>query len=169
MIFGKHKSKSDKVTSVPNDDLESEVNLILAARHVPGMEAGSPAEPPDERDPVKWLREMFPNYVGDFAPHHNEFWEWVWSIKKGRPIHSFVAIWPRGGAKSTSAELACVALAAKRARRYGLYISMTQQQADDHVQNVASLLESDAVARAYPDLGNRLIGKYGNPRGYRRN
>src|SRR5262249_33134883 len=61
------------------------------------------------------------------------------------------------------------ALGAGRARRYGLYVSMTQQQADDHVQNVASMLESDAVAAAYPDLGNRMIGKFGNPRGWRRN
>src|SRR5262249_33134882 len=69
--------------------------------------------PPDDLAPQAWLREMFPDYVRDFAPHHDEFWEWVWGIKKGRPVHSFVAIWPRGGAKSTSAELAFLALAAR--------------------------------------------------------
>jgi hypothetical protein len=123
----------------------------------------------DRRKPEDWLREMFPSYVREFAPHHHELWEWVWSIKKDQPVESFVAIWPRGGAKSTSAELACVALGAKRARRYGLYISMTQAQADDHVQNIASLLESDAIAKNHPDLGNRMVGKFGNARGWRRN
>jgi hypothetical protein len=149
--------------------LASDINLILAARQASTTETTRAVPPPDDQDPEAWLRAMFPGYVRDFAAHHKELWQWVWGIEKGKPVHSFVAIWPRGGTKSTSAELACVALAAKRARRYGLYISMTQQQADDHVQNVASMLESDSVARAYPDLGNRLIGKFGNPRGWRRN
>jgi hypothetical protein len=149
--------------------LASDINLILAARQASATETTRAVPPPDDQDPEVWLRAMFPGYVRDFAEHHKELWQWVWGIEKGKPVHSFVAIWPRGGAKSTSAELACVALAARRARRYGLYISMTQQQADDHVQNVASMLESDSVARAYPDLGNRLIGKFGNPRGWRRN
>jgi hypothetical protein len=123
----------------------------------------------DQCKPEEWLREMFPSFVRDFAPHHSELWEWVWRIRKDESIEAYVAIWPRGGAKSTSAELACVALAAKRARRYGLYISMTQAQADDHVQNIASMLESEAIADRHPDLGNRMVGKFGNARGWRRN
>src|SRR5690348_16823592 len=106
----------------------------------------------DRCEPEEWLREMFPSFVRDFAPHHNELWEWVWRIRKDESIEAYIAIWPRGGAKSTSAELACVALGAKKARRYGLYISMTQAQADDHVQNIASMLESEAIADRHPDL-----------------
>src|SRR5260370_24281614 len=152
-----------KKSPTPDDELSSDIQLIIAAGHASGTEKGRAVPPPDDHDPEKWLREIFPGYVRDFAPHHTAFWKWLWQIKKGKPIHSYVAIWPRGGAKSTSAELACVVLAARRARRYGLYISMTQAQADDHVQHVASMLESDAVARSYPDLGNRMIGKFANP------
>jgi hypothetical protein len=62
-----------------------------------------------------------------------------------------------------------VALGAREKRRYALYVSMTQEQADDHVANVAALLESPAIAAHYPALGQRLVGKFGNPKGWRRN
>lgn len=70
---------------------------------------------------------------------------------------------------STSSELAVVALAARRKRRYGIYVSETQDQADDHVANVAAMLESPAIELAYPDLGERLMGKFGTSKGWRRN
>lgn len=123
-----------------------------------------------EADWRDWLRGIFPAYVtAGFAPHHAQFWEWVWSIDDGADPDPFVAVWPRGGAKSTSAELACVALGARRRRRYGLYIAATQDQADDHVGNVASMLESPGIERLYPDMARKSKGKFGNPKGWRRN
>lgn len=65
--------------------------------------------------------------------------------------------------------MACVAVGARRTRRYVLYVSGTQAQADDHVQNVGAMLESETVARHCPALGERLLGKYGASRGWRRN
>lgn len=44
-----------------------------------------------------------------------------------------------------------------------------QSQADDHVANVANLLESRTIALAYPTLGKRLLNLYGSSRGWRRN
>jgi len=70
---------------------------------------------------------------------------------------------------STSSELAVVVLAARRKRRYGIYVSETQDQADDHVANVAAMLESPTIELAYPDLGERLMGKFGTSKGWRRN
>ena len=70
---------------------------------------------------------------------------------------------------STSAELATVTLGARQVRRYGLYISETQEQADDHVANIAALLESDNIEYAYPELGERMMGKFGSAKGWRRN
>lgn len=124
----------------------------------------------------EWLRVWFPAYVSTLdgasiplADHHHEFWKWVWSLKRGVRPPPFVAIWPRGGGKSTSAELACVAVGARRSRRYVLYVSSTQAQADDHVSNVASLLESASVEQHDPALADRAVGKYGSSRGWRRN
>jgi hypothetical protein len=117
-----------------------------------------------------WLARLFPTYTSrGFSEYHAEFWEWVWGVEKGKRPQPFVAIWPRGGGKSTSAELACVAWAARGVRKYVLYICETQEQADDHVSNVATMLESDSIARRYSDLGKPLVGKYGNSRGWRRN
>jgi len=117
-----------------------------------------------------WLVQLFPAHcTSDFGEHHAQFWDWVWDINKEDSSTPFVAIWPRGGAKSTSAELACAALGARETRSYALYVSGTQDRADDHVGNVSALLESDGIARHYPALASRRVGKYGSSRGWRRN
>jgi hypothetical protein len=80
-----------------------------------------------------------------------------------------VEIWPRGGGKSTTAELTIVALAARRRRKYCLYVSGTQEQADDHVQNTGNLFETPTFAEYYPSVAQRAINKYGSSKGWRRN
>lgn len=104
-----------------------------------------------------------------FAVHHQEFWEWVWALEKGAVPPAFIGIWSRGGAKSTSVEMACVAVGARKSRKYILYTCETQQQADDHVQNVGTMLESSVVEQYYPELASRELNKYGNSKGWRRN
>lgn len=123
-----------------------------------------------EADWDAWLRTMFPEHVAtDFADHHVEFWEWVWQISLGvKPEDAFIAVWARGGAKSTSAELAVAALGARRARSYVLYVCDTQAQADEHVGNIAAMLEAETVARYYPSLGARKVNQYGFSRGWKR-
>lgn len=131
--------------------------------------------------PETWLTRTLPAYVGArgdetpaeaealFAPHHRDFWAWVWGVDDGARPESFIGVWGRGEAKSTSAEMACVALGARRRRRYVLYVSGTQDQADDHVGNVAAMLESTELGRWYPEMADRLLGKFGNSKGWRRN
>jgi len=118
-----------------------------------------------------WLLELFPEYCKfDFSTYpgyHGDFWNWIWSIQKGAQPPSFINIWPRRGAKSTTAEIGTVALGARNKRRYALYISGTQDQADDHVQNIQSLLESDAIQEYYPELGKPQLNKLGNLRGWK--
>jgi hypothetical protein len=123
-----------------------------------------------EQDWRLWLTTLFNKYVASgFSQRHTEFWDWVWSLEPGARPRPFIAIWPRGGAKSTSAELATVAIGARRIRPYGLYICETQEQADDHVGNIGALLESKGFERYYPDMASRAVGKYGNAKGWRRN
>ncbi len=62
-----------------------------------------------------------------------------------------------------------MAVAARQVRKYAWYVSNVQEQADDHVQNIASLLESPAIALRYPTLSDRRVGKFGSPRAWRRN
>jgi len=120
------------------------------------------------------LSDLFSSYVeNDFAQRHVELWEWVWSIRAGRRPHPFVAIWPREGGKSTSAELAAVAVGARKVdgqtiRHYVWYVRETQEQADGSVTNIMDMLESAGIERYYPDLGQREIGKFGSQRAWRR-
>lgn len=123
-----------------------------------------------EGDFALWLKALYPEFVTfDFAEHHRRTWEWVWSIEAGRRSLPLVCILPRGQGKSTMAELACVALGARGKRRYVLYVCAAQEQADDHVTNVGKMLETAAMSSIYPEMGDRLLGKYGNVRGWRRN
>lgn len=117
-----------------------------------------------------WIDQNFSGYLWPpYADYHAEFWEWVWAIQPGASSPPFVAIWARGFAKSTSTEVACALVAGAGKRNYGLYICETQERADDHVSNVAGLLESPAFGRHYPGAASRKLNKFGNSKGWRRN
>ena len=92
----------------------------------------------------------------------------MWSIQPDTRPSPFVGIWPREGGKSVSAELAAVALGARKIRHYIWYVRETQDQADGSVTNIMDMLESAGVEEYYPELGQRELGKYGQPRGWRR-
>ncbi|KKN60740.1 hypothetical protein LCGC14_0529390 [marine sediment metagenome] len=153
-------------TTYPSPDMLARLSLAAEEMELRKQQRA----PPDEADIEAWLQILFPTYVsGSFAPHHSELWEWVTALKVGIRPHPFVAIWPRGGAKSTSAELACCTVAARGTRRYALYVSETQDRADDHVQNVAAMLEEESFTAAYPEAGARALSRYGHSKGWRRN
>lgn len=127
----------------------------------------------DERTPQEywaWLRTFFPGYVVyELGPHHRLFWEHVDGMPLSARPPAFVGVWARGGAKSTSGEMAVVYCGARRRRKYCLYVSGTQEQADDHVANIGGMLEGDLMAQYYPALVDRKVGKHGTVRGWRRN
>src|SRR5690554_7983664 len=77
----------------------------------------NPAANAPENDYEAWLRMFFPQHVTVFAPHHREIWNWVTQIQAGeKPEQPLVAILPRGGGKSSTAELATVYLGALKRR-----------------------------------------------------
>lgn len=120
-----------------------------------------------------WLRVVLPSYFDTFAERHRDFWRWVWAIRPGEPVDPYLAIWPRGGGKSTGAEGAVVALGAPRfdgqaARRYAVYVRETQAQADKSVGNIAEMLESETVGQYYPHMATRKVSKFGQLKGWRR-
>jgi hypothetical protein len=84
-------------------------------------------------------------FSAKFADRHVEFWEWLTAVELGSKPRPFVAIWGRGGAKSTNAEAAAVWVGANDTRRYLWYISETQDQADEHVANIGAMLEASTV------------------------
>lgn len=117
---------------------------------------------------MEWLRTLYPDtYTRPLAPYHHEFWQWVWNLSPERS-DSHVFIWPRGFSKTTNAERAVVALAA-RGFKYVLYVKGTQEGADDAIQNIGAILGSPLIEAHYPLLAERGVDKYGNSKGWRRN
>ena len=90
----------------------------------------------------------------------------MWQHRPDRSATEFY-IWPRGFSKTTNAERAVIALAA-RGFRYILYVKETQDQANDAVQNIAAILESPEVERYYPLLSQRQVNKFGHSKGWKR-
>ena len=109
-----------------------------------------------------WVRRYCPHVCSaPFGARHERLWDWFEALQPGVRSRPRVDIWPRGGAKSSTAEL-CVARAAVRlSRRYCLYVSDTQAQADKHVSSIANLMERIGVGRA--------VNVYGHSKGWRHN
>jgi hypothetical protein len=126
----------------------------------------------------RWLRAIAPGvFRGEFAEFHRDYWEWLWPIqmrrRKGEPIAdldsplSALVVWGRGLAKSTSLEFTAASEGALCDQAFGIYISSTQDKANEHVAAIRDAIEASQVARYYPGLSNPRIGKFGNQRGWR--
>lgn len=101
------------------------------------------------------LAGKLPIPTGD---RHMRLWQWMAALAPDVKPAAFIANWPRGGAKSTMAELAAVACALTLRRRFVLYVSGTQTQADMHLQTISSLLEIASEERA--------VNAYGQSKGW---
>lgn len=113
---------------------------------------------------------MLPQYFqAPLGDHHRHFWEWAWGIQPDERPDPYLAIWHRKGAKSTSAEGFAVMLGCLGKRRYGLYVSGTQKQADDHVETIGSMLGNPSVQQWYPSMAERAVNQFGSQRAWRRN
>lgn len=116
-----------------------------------------------------WLPSVFPRvFTKPFGPHHAEFWDWTWSVERDVTPQAVVCLWSRDHAKSSSMEIAIIAMHARDARDYALFVSSTQTGASRHLRSMAALLESPEVAAVYPKLADREINKFGHSRGWNR-
>lgn len=148
------------------------------------LEASRPPSEADEKTRVgleqdwkRWVRRLFPDHVSDsdgdfvpFAKHHERFWRHIWSIRRGVAPPPTLFGLARGHAKSTSMELACIALGARGVRTYVLYVCGGQKQADEHVGNIQDAIEgSEELATLYPMMARRGVSAYGHSEGWNRN
>jgi hypothetical protein len=118
----------------------------------------------------EWATTLFErHFYHPFGRRHEEFWGWAWRIERDSSPPPFVAVWPRESGKSTNAEAVVTALGCRGKRKYALYVRATQKAADDSVANIAALLESTTVTAHYPEHADRLLSKFGQSRGWRRN
>lgn len=154
----------------------------VVTKHLPEERAGE--VPPDDLE--DWLLEMFPqDFDSDFGYHHRRFIQWAGKVDPGDHPQPYIAIWPRGGGKSTLVECVVIALGAPRpvyqekddgdemmtlesARNYCLYVSETQEQADRHVEDIGTRLESPRLASRYPQFASPKIRETGQRKSWSR-
>ena len=102
----------------------------------------------------EWIRR----YAGhiatrELAPAHKRAWEWAESLKKGKMPPAYLACWPRGTGKSTTVELIIARMSHTVNRNFVLYVSAKQESADNHVADIASLMEQIGIERAVTQYG----------------
>lgn len=104
-----------------------------------------------------WQRRMLPDpHRAAPAEHHEDFWDWIEAFRPREYQRPFIAPWPRGGAKSTTAEEGVGYIGANLTRRFVLYVCKTQKLADEHVQNVASVFSRLGIGNAVSKLGHSV-------------
>lgn len=108
-----------------------------------------PTAPPTSLDWRAWLDRYASAYVAaPLAARHLRVWGWFAALTKGERPRPLAEIWPRGGGKSTTIELATAWAGHSGRRAFALYVSGTQAQADRHLQAIGGLLEAAGLPRA---------------------
>jgi len=101
-----------------------------------------------------WAKRFLPGLCKfDFAEHHRQAWEWFEALPAEDTPPALVYCVNRGGAKSGTFEAACVRLCYTLRRRFVLYISETQKQANLHVQAIRTQLERSGVKPRLTEFG----------------
>lgn len=119
----------------------------------------------DVKEVTDWqahLKELFPQYLwNEFSDPQIALWEWAARIGIDKHIEPFISIWPRARGKSTNAEMLAADMGAQNKRKYCMYFSETQSQADRHISTISSMLESNGVASYNPFVSYPRISKNG--------
>lgn len=98
--------------------------------------------------------------VAQMADRHRRAWAWFAALERGVAPAPLIECWGRGGGKSSAVEagIAWIGTQTPLPRRFVLYVSRTQTQANAHVQAVAGLLEAQGAERA--------VNKYQQSKGW---
>lgn len=108
-----------------------------------------------------WLAACFPHvFTAPMPAFQVEAWDWCWKTTRHAAPEppSLVMAAFRGSAKSTTAEAMVVALLASGRRKYCVYVSGTQNSADDHLDSIAKLaLESPSLGAFHPEMGSAFL------------
>lgn len=105
----------------------------------------------------EWLPAYFAAATSKpLATRQVNLWRWIDALEPGVRPHARVESWPRGGGKSTSTELGVAYVGHRLTRRFALYVSETQEQANKHVQAIGNRFEKLGIGRAVNKYGNSL-------------
>ncbi|MFZ4483752.1 MAG: hypothetical protein ACOYOL_07215 [Chthoniobacterales bacterium] len=121
----------------------------------------APEAKPDAKGYKPWLQTHFPHVASQpMASRHERLWEWFEALEPGATVDPIVAVMPRGGGKSTTVELACAYSAHRLSRRFALYVCGTQDQAQDHMGSIETLLSGLGEERLTSATGSQKAGTW---------
>ncbi len=121
-------------------------------------------------DPITWATAMFPSlFTRSFGKMHEDVFNWAWNIELNKMHPPLVAVWSRGFGKSTVCEASTIMVGARGTRKYALYVSATQELADQHVASIRDMAETAIMRTYYPVFSKPKLSKEGHSRGWRRN
>lgn len=108
-----------------------------------------------------WLAACFPQvFTKPMAWFHVEAWDLIWqcTAEAAPSPPSLVLSAFRGSSKSGTAEAAVVALLASRRRQYCVYVSGTQDAANDRVGSISDLaLGSEMLGAWHPEMASAFL------------
>lgn len=107
-----------------------------------------------------WLDAVFPDLFDcEFLPEHEEFWEWGFkfliALRDRKPLppdaNAFLDLLSRNFGKSMHCEAFMAAAVCIVGYGIFLYVSGSQDLANEHLANITGLLQSDGVTTWYPE------------------
>jgi hypothetical protein len=122
------------------------------------------------------LRTLGPRtFTKPFSFFHRDLWTWYWAVRlkilRGETLTpaelAFLAIWFRGGGKSSNVEWCCILEGGLVGDGFVMYVCDTEKQARKHVQSIRDRLDSPEIAYYYPGLANPRVDKHGYQVGWR--
>src|SRR6267154_4486437 len=130
---------ASKLDTLPDEEIDRLYNLYIPARtridYTP-------------KHWKEWLPQNFPRICkSPLAPRHISLWDWFDNLRPNVRPRPRVEVWPRGGAKSSVGELGCTYVGLKGTRKFVLYVSGTQDQADKHIVDISTHMERVGVDR----------------------
>lgn len=115
-----------------------------------------------------WLKTLAPMlFRSAFCHEQEQYWEFIWHIwqKKFRgealtPKESnFIVPFGRGLGKSAGGEMSCIMEGCVVGYGYDLYLSDTQEMAEDHLDSIRDIMENDQVGQFYPHMATLRDGR----------
>jgi hypothetical protein len=93
-------------------------------------------------------------FTAPMAAHHVAVWDWFEKLEARKAAEPIVLILGRGGGK-TSTMCAGIAFIGERgSRSFALYVSSTQKQANQHLQEIADYMSSMGLERSVNEYGH---------------
>lgn len=136
----------------------------------------TPARELEARGYESWLYTLGSRtFTHPLSSFHHQLWDWYWSIRlkifRREPLApdelAFLAVWFRGGGKSSNVEWCCIAEGGLVGDGFVMYVCDTEKQAKKHVLSIRDRLDSREIAHYYPGLANPRVDKHGYQVGWR--